>query len=431
MKKLLKVTSTVLAILTVFLTVNVTTVFAAPQKVTADFSVENVSKGVKIKLNSKYKYATYVIYRKNPASNYYEEIKTVKNLSTKTFVDKKVKSGETYKYKVSAISYIVVDTKAKAITRLDTPTNLAVKTDTYKNVWGKDFVVISGLGQEYVDQLLNSKIAVLSWNKVKGAKSYNIYRAKVNGSKVGTYKKINSKVSMLGKTEAVDTSVMSGQSYRYKVQAVKGKYQSTLSKATKTYTFLETPRLGASLTSDYKGIKLSWVVDGYVDKYEIYRKAEGETYKLIKALKGDEILYDKTTCMLNFVDNEVTLGTNYTYYVKMYVSNKSTNSNQVSITFRDVDVIVKVGETDSTYKKYYDEIYNADDMLTPVGVSRDVTFTSADETIATVTKEGVITGITPGETTITMVQSSAPVIPNPEPYTTYTKTKIKVRVTEV
>ena len=60
MKKLLKVTSTVLAILTVFLTVNVTTVFAAPQKVTADFSVENVSKGVKIKLNSNYKYATYV-----------------------------------------------------------------------------------------------------------------------------------------------------------------------------------------------------------------------------------------------------------------------------------------------------------------------------------------------------------------------------------
>ncbi|MGN1138511.1 MAG: Ig-like domain-containing protein, partial [Ruminococcus sp.] len=409
--------------------INVTTVFAAPQKSIADFTVENVSNGIKITLNNKNKYATYVIYRKASTSKYYEEIKAIKNLSQKSFVDKKVQSSVTYNYKVSAINYIVVATKVKTVTRLNTPTDVKVESKTYKDVWGED-IFVSGLGQEYVDQLLNSKISVLSWNKVKGAKSYNIYRAKVTGSKTGEYKKINSKVSQIEKNKVADTSVVSGMSYKYKVQAVKGKYKSTLSKSTKSYTFLETPRLASALTADYDGIKLSWVVDGYVSKYEIYRKSqEDSTYKLIKTLKGDEIVYDKTTCMLNYVDKNVVLNTYYSYYVKMYVANKSIKSNTVGITFQDVDVLVKVGESDSTYKKYYDEIYNTDATLLPLGVSRDVTFSSENEDVATVTKEGIITGVSAGETTVIMVQSSAPVIPNPT--TTYKTTKIKVRVTEV
>ena len=428
MKHFLKITSTALVILTILLSINVTTVFAAPQKSIADFTVKNVSKGIRISLKSNYKYATYVIYRKASTSKYYEEIKVIKNLSGKSFVDKKVQSSVTYNYKVSAINYIVVDTKTNTITRLNTPSDVKVESKTYKDVWGDD-IFVSGLGKEYVDQLLNSQITVLSWNKVKGAKSYNIYRAKVNGSKTGEYKKINSKVSQIEKNKVADTGVVSGMSYKYKVQAVKGKYKSTLSKPTKSYTFLETPRLASALTADYDGIKLSWVVDGYVSKYEIYRKSqEDSNYKRIKTLKGDEILYDKTTCMLNYVDKNVVLDTRYNYYVKMYVNNKSTRSNTVGVTFQDVDVIVKVGESDSTYKKYYDEIYNTDAMLLPVGVNRDVTFSSEDESIATVTKEGIITGVSAGETTVIMIRSSAPVIPNPEPYTTYTETKIKVRV---
>lgn len=426
MKRLLKVASTALAILTILLSINVTTVFAAPQKSIADFSVKNVSNGIKISLKSKYKYATYVIYRKASTSKYYEEIKVIKNLSSKSFVDKKAQSSVTYNYKVSAINYIVVDTKIKTITCLNTPTNVKVENKTYKDVWGED-IVASGLGQEYVDQLLNSKTTVLSWNKVKGAKSYNIYRAKVNGSKIGAYKKINSNVLQITKNEVADTSVTSGASYKYKVQAVKGKYKSTLSKPTKSYTFLEKPRLASALTAEYDGVKLSWVVDGYVSKYEIYRKSqEDSTYKRIKTLKGDQIFYDKTTCMLNYVDNDVVMNTHYRYYVKMYVANKSINSNTVGITFQDVDVLVKVGESDSTYKKYYDEIYNTDATLLPLGVNRDVTFTSEDENVATVTKEGVITGISAGETTVIMVHSYAPVVSNPT--TTYQTTKIKVRV---
>lgn len=428
MKHFLKIASTAMAILIILLSINVTTVFAAPQKSIAAFTVENVSKGIKISLKSNYKYATYVIYRKASTSKYYEEIKVIKNLSSKSFVDKKVQSSVTYNYKVSAINYIVVDTKINTVTRLSTPTDVKVESETYKDVWGDD-IFVSGLNQEYIDQLLNSQITVLSWNKVKGAKSYNIYRAKVNGSKTGEYKKINSKVSQIGKNKIADTSVASGMSYKYKVQAIKGKYKSTLSKPTKSYTFLEKPRLASALTADYDGIKLSWVVDGYVSKYEIYRKSqEDSAYKRIKTLKGDEILYDKTTCMLNYVDNNVVMDTYYSYYVKMYVKNKSTKSNTVGITFRDVDVLVKVGESDSTYKKYYDEIYNTDVTLLPLGVDRDVKFSSEDENIATVTKEGVITGASAGETTVIMVQSYAPVVPNPT--TTYQTTKIKVRVVE-
>lgn len=428
MKRFLKITSTALAILTILLSINVTTVFAAPQKSIADFTVENVSKGIKVTLTNKNKYATYVIYRKTSASKYYEEIKVLKNLSKKSFIDKKVQSSVTYNYKVSAINYIVVDTKVNTITRLNTPTDVKVESQSYKDVWGEG-IVVSGLGEEYIDQLLSSKTTVLSWSKVKGAKSYNIYRAKITDSKTGEYKKINSKVSQIEKNKVADTSVVSGLSYKYKVQAIKGKYKSTLSKSTKSYTFLETPRLASALTADYDGVKLSWVVDGYVNKYEIYRKSqEDSTYKLIKTLKNDEIVYDKTTCMLNYIDNDVVMNTYYSYYVKMYVANKSTKSNTVGITFQDVDVLVKVGEGDSTYKKYYDEIYNTDATLIPLGVSRDVTFTSEDENVATVTKEGVITGVSAGETTVIMVQSSAPVIPNPT--TTYHTTKIKVRVVE-
>ena len=147
----------------------------------------------------------------------------------------------------------------------------------------------------------NSSTGVkVNWKKTTGAKGYKIYR---KTSKKGDWKLIHTTTNNK-KFSYVDKSAKNGKNYYYSVQAYYSKTKSTYNKTGLKIKYIATPKV--KLKEYSKSIKLSWADIGGVDKYLIYRKANGES-------KWTKIA---TTENLSFKDKNVKKGKTYSYRVR-------------------------------------------------------------------------------------------------------------------
>lgn len=157
----------------------------------------------------------------------------------------------------------------------------------------------------------NTSITV-SWKKVRGASGYYVYR-KIAGTdkwtRIATVKG-NSKV------EYTDEKAYAGQ-YIYTVRAYNGEKISPYnSNGMTAKTKIATPA-NVQAASGTDGIEVDWNTVKYATGYKVYRKAAGGSYSLIKTVSGQ-----KTS---TFEDTEAESGATYTYVVKAFRKNSSSN----------------------------------------------------------------------------------------------------------
>lgn len=158
-----------------------------------------------------------------------------------------------------------------------------------------------------------SKIKV-SWNAVKGAKGYAIYRA---DSKNGKYKRIKT-ISTAKTRSFIDGKRQAGKSYSYKVRAYqKDKSGKTIwSAASKTVTQKAAPAAPKQVkTAAKKGYAaVAWKTVKGADKYRVYRSTE----------KNGKYIRMWETVHPAFQDKKVKAGRTYYYKVAALKQNGKT-----------------------------------------------------------------------------------------------------------
>lgn len=404
MKALLKTASAALAAVMVMSTMALTSASAASVK-TPKVSLSNTSKGVQIKWKKASGAKKYVISRKLSTSKKLTVIKTVKNGKAGKFVDKKTKVGKKYQYTVTAYNGSASAKASKAIVRLKAPTGVKAKANADKYE------------------------VKITWNKAKGAKKYDVYRAAVNGSKTGKFENID----RVSSNKYTDSFLSSGSAYKYKVAAVNGSSKSALSSASKKVDYVESVAFVAKMSEDYKSISLYLPNAEDYKSYKIYRSTgNNKSYKKIADVKAStaekgmpvEVEYseflktlmltsgmsekelNEQTTMPKYVDKDVVLGETYYYRIEVEADGTGMGtffrSSEVSIKCDDADITMKVGETDSSMGQIDSELGEFTQQMEESGISLDMTFTSDNPNVVTVDDKGVVTAVAPGVATVTV-----------------------------
>ncbi len=208
----------------------------------------------------------YLIYRKTGSGSYSK----IASTTAITYTDKTAKAGTKYYYAVRAYN--------------------GHFRSAYKEVDN------SSIMSTPATKLANTSNGIkVSWNKISGANSYNVYRKTSSGS----YSKIATTTSL----SYVDKTAKAGTKYIYAVRANLG---------TKLSGFvgvgiirLTTPSF--SLANTKSGPKITWSKVTGSKGYLIYRKTSSGSYSKIAS-----------TTSLSYVDKTAKAGTKYTYTVKAY-----------------------------------------------------------------------------------------------------------------
>ena len=136
----------------------------------------------------------YEIYQATKKNGKYKKVATIGKGSTVTRTVKKLSYNKTYYFKIRAYRTV----------------NSTKKYSAYSAIIGKKVI----LTKPVLTVKAKSKTAMsLSWEKVSGAKQYEIYRAT---SKKGTYKKIATTKSL----KYTNTKLKKNKAYFYKIKAV-------------------------------------------------------------------------------------------------------------------------------------------------------------------------------------------------------------------
>ena len=246
--------------------------------------------------------ASYEVYRATSKSGKYTLLETITPEAPAatfalravglSYVDETAEAGKTYYYKVKGISaagskynssYSAVSSVAYAF---DAPT---ISVDNNETT-GK---------------------TVITWEKIPGAKSYDIYRAT---EAEGTYTK-------LGNTTAntyTDTKAPAGTTYYYKVVTVGSSsvYNSESSNVTVSYAHLAQPVVKVTVDKASGKPVLSWAAIADAVNYRIYRQLPNE--------EGFTLIGTQTT--LSFTDTTAPLDTLCTYYIQAVAAEETCNS---------------------------------------------------------------------------------------------------------
>ncbi len=235
----------------------------------------NTTEGIRVGWKGVKGATSYRIYRKEAgAKSWGTKYAEVKGTS---FTDKKVKADTKYTYTVKALKgsvYSGYDTAGKSVQRLQTPSISRVEN------------VQTGMK--------------VSWNAVKGADSYRIYRKAKGEASWKTLKEVSS-------TSYIDTSVKNNTVYTYTVKAFdRSGSKSDYSRSGKTQTCLSMPQVSAPVNTT-EGIRVGWKGVKGATSYRIYRKEAGAKSW------GTKYAEVKGT---SFTDKKVKADTKYTYTVK-------------------------------------------------------------------------------------------------------------------
>lgn len=228
----------------------------------------------------------------------------------------------------------------------------------------------------------------LSWKKVKNAKKYEIYRAKLNAKGKGSYKKLKA----VKKVKYNDVSINSGTYYKYKVRAVNGKVKSKFTAASKKLGYMNTPTFAVDMNEKCDAIEMQWFKIGGATGYKIYKSTDkGKSYKLLKNSKS----FKEKDGVYTYTDTSVKIGEHYYYYITAYNSVMTSKKSDVyRKVFKDYQFAVQAGDTTSV------------NILSVLVAYGDFDVESEDESIATCKisekssgeKELLLTGVKEGYT---------------------------------
>ena len=218
----------------------------------------------------------YEIYRSTKSNKSYKLVATVEELR---YVDISVATGKTFYYKVVAVGQ-----------------NSNSPESGYAKLTG-------ACAQPVAEATLNAKSGkpVITWEKVTGAKKYDVYRAT---SVDGKY----SKIGTATKTTYTDSKASVGKTYYYKVVAVGSKtaYNSIQSAATEAVTALmaqpsvtvkNDSKTGAPIVSWKKVSGATQYLVVYVDVTDFLESTEGMDDAYVEE-NAKEILTTKTSVTL-------------------------------------------------------------------------------------------------------------------------------------
>ena len=235
---------------------------------------ENTADGVKISWNKVKGASEYYVYRKGSDGKYTRLGKSSGN--TLNYTDKTAESGSTYTYTVRAVS--------------------GDSIGTYKST-----STIYCLAYPVISSVSNVQNGIhISWNKVKGASEYYLYR---KGSD-GVYSRLASvSESTLSYT---DKKAVNGEKYVYTLRAVN---KNTISAyhSLKGIVCLSVPVLDKA-ASKQDGMHISWKSVKGADAYYIYRKTGSGNWQRIRTTnKGTAVSY---------TDGSAVGGVTYSYTVR-------------------------------------------------------------------------------------------------------------------
>ena len=162
---------------------------------------------------------------------------------------------------------------------------------------------------------------VLTWNKVTGAKKYEIYRS-VNGA---AFKKLTT----ITKLTYTDSKATSGAKCTYKVKVLGSKtaYNSNYSLEQSCYVTCAAPSLTVKLDSTTGKPTLSWSKVTGAASYDIYRAVNGGAYELVKNTTGT-----------SYKDTDVPADNKYSY--KMVTVGKEAVFNSTMSAAKTVTVLI-------------------------------------------------------------------------------------------
>lgn len=159
------------------------------------------------------------------------------------------------------------------------------------------------LSKPKLTSVSNGKSGItIKWEKVSGAKGYEIYR-KIPG---GAWKSLK-KISSGSVVKYLDKTMKSGKKYVYTVRAFSGSKKSSYDKTGLTIRRLRTPEL-ISAKSTASGIKISWKKVKSTVSYEIFRKESGGKYSKVAEVEGGNTL--------SYVDETTEKGVTYYFTVR-------------------------------------------------------------------------------------------------------------------
>lgn len=235
---------------------------------------ENTADGVKISWNKVKGASEYYVYRKGSDGKYTRLGKSSGN--TLNYTDKTAESGSTYTYTVRAVS--------------------GDSIGTYKST-----STIYCLAYPVISSVSNVQNGIhISWNKVKGASEYYLYR---KGSD-GVYSRLASvSESTLSYT---DKKAVNGEKYVYTLRAVN---KNTISAyhSLKGIVCLSVPVLDKA-ASKQDGMHISWKSVKGADAYYIYRKTGNGSWQRIGTTnEGTAVSY---------TDGSAVGGVTYSYTVR-------------------------------------------------------------------------------------------------------------------
>ena len=186
----------------------------------------------------------YRIYRATSKKGKYSQIDTANAL---TYTDTSAKAGKTYYYKVIA-AYTADESANSAYSAV-----VSAKAKLAQPVITVELDAASGK-------------ASISWEKITGAKKYDVYRA---ASETGKYSKVKTTTA----ASYTDTKATVGKTYFYKVKAVasSSSYNSAYSDVQSCLTICGQPALKVSLNSTTGKPSLSWKKISGAKQYAIYR----------------------------------------------------------------------------------------------------------------------------------------------------------------
>jgi len=233
----------------------------------------------------------YQVYRATSKNGTYKRVITT---TKTTFTNNKLTTGKTYYYKVRAVN--------------------GTKKGNFSSKWK----VTPTLGKASITSIKATAYnsAKITWNKVDGAKKYQVYRAT---SKNGTYKRVITTT----KTTFANSNLTTGKTYYYKVRAVRyvndkakhGAY-STIKRVTPKLT---TPVLSTIKAEGEKTITITWNKVAGAEKYQIYRAtSQSGSYENIKTV---------TAC--SYTDTSLTGGKTYYYKIRAVRGNYQSNYSNI------------------------------------------------------------------------------------------------------
>lgn len=286
----------------------------APTTVALKDAKRNSNNTVTVSWNKAYGGNYYRVYRKTPGSSW-KLIATVKS-NVLSYTDQNPAKGQknTYTvrmynsamkvaggYRVAGISVTIPKTNTAAV---GTPELTSIKSAAYNKI-------------------------TVNWKKAANATNYRVYY-KIPGSAWKLIATVGSNVTSYTHTSSTRYPIRCGQKYTYTVRAYNNKTKKLGRYDTRGLTAYTVPSavgLKAAVQNSDGTVTVSWNRAYGGNYYRIYRKASGNSWKLIDTVNSS---------VLSYTDKAPADGEKNTYTVRMY--NSATNvaggydANGVSVT---------------------------------------------------------------------------------------------------